>query len=432
MGKLQMDEVLGRRLRTLRRRRGLSQEILAHLVGKSERWLRDVEAGTVGLWVRDALHMADVLEVDVAELIGTADARQDEPSPRPYEPAFPAAESLAAVLEGSSRVDLKLARGLGAVARHLPSQLAVLSCGSLLQLAHANLVSFRILLDESVPSAVQRELAAAAAETGVLAGMMCIALGQGERADVYFRSAATLAGVAGDAATRSRALVYNSQLFSSALMDGRKEDPARSRELLDMAAQNSGRCGEDRALCLMRQAMERAVLGEERAAYSLLEEADRALAAAPARGRAAPWWWHRSFPPAFRGKAAMLSGHPDQAIPLLGNALELLDPSMANRSRIIADIAAAYAQLGEIEHACALLSRALDLDRETGLVGSMPRMRNIRNRELWRHAAEPAVRGLDERLRAAGDPNRSILSASATASVSVTVGAWDGRSPMAS
>src|SRR5215467_11888905 len=105
-----MDEVLGRRLRTLRRRRGLSQEVLAHLVGKSERWLRDVEAGTVGLWVRDALRMADVLKVDVVELIDTGDARDEGPAQRSHEPSAPTVESLAAALDGSSRVDLKLAR----------------------------------------------------------------------------------------------------------------------------------------------------------------------------------------------------------------------------------------------------------------------------------------------------------------------------------
>jgi transcriptional regulator with XRE-family HTH domain len=419
-----MDEVLGRRLRTLRRRRGLSQETLAHLAGKSERWLRDVEAGTVGLWVRDALHMAELLKVDVAELIGAADPRQSES-------AAPDAESLASALDGNTHVDLKLASSLGAAARRLPSQLAALSCRTLLQLAHANLLSFRILLDEPMPGAVKRELAAGAAETGVLAGMLCIALGQGERADGYFRHAAMLAATAGDSVTRSRALLYNSQLYSRAFMDGRKEDPVRSRELLDGAARHAGRTGAIRALCLMRQAMERAVVHEERAAYSLLDGADRALAAAPERGRAAPWWWHRSFPPAFRGKAAMLAGRPRQAIPLLEDVLGMFDSSMANRSRMIADLGATYAQLGEIEQACALLSQALELDREAGLVGSMPRTRAIRNRELRRHAAEPAVRRLDEQFRETAGAS-SIMSESATASVSVTVGAWDGRSIKAS
>lgn len=36
---------IGRRIRAYRRRRGLSQERLAHLVGRSESWLSQVERG---------------------------------------------------------------------------------------------------------------------------------------------------------------------------------------------------------------------------------------------------------------------------------------------------------------------------------------------------------------------------------------------------
>lgn len=424
------DVVVGSRVRRLRRRRGLSQELVAHLVGRSERWLRDVEAGTAGLRVRDALSLADVLGVELEELTGAAGARHARPDPRPAGATPVDAERLGMALEGRTPVDLDLATSLGAVVRCLPRQLGMLSSRSLLQLAHGHLLSFRVLLGGAMPGPIRRELASAAAEAGVLAGMLAVGLGRGERAEGYFRHAAALAGTAGDAGTRLRALVHNSQLYSCAFMDGRREDPARARELLAQAAGLAVRCGADRALYLMRQAMERAVVRDERAAHALLDEADRARAADRIAAGAAPWWWHESFPAALRGKAALLAGHPDRATPLLEEVLSTLDPGMANRSRLMADLAAAYAQLGEIDHACALLGRALALDRDAGVVGSIPRTRRVRDRELRRHAAEPPVRRLDEQLREAAAA-AAILSAPATASVSVTVGAWGGFATMA-
>src|SRR5215472_9493061 len=64
---------VGGRIRGLRRSRGLSQAVVAHLVGHSERWLRDVETGAVDLWVSDALQLAEALQVDVAKLLGSTD-----------------------------------------------------------------------------------------------------------------------------------------------------------------------------------------------------------------------------------------------------------------------------------------------------------------------------------------------------------------------
>ena len=53
------------------RRRGLSQAVLAGLVGRSESWLSQVERGKRGVDSHAVLtRMAAVLHVDVAELTG--------------------------------------------------------------------------------------------------------------------------------------------------------------------------------------------------------------------------------------------------------------------------------------------------------------------------------------------------------------------------
>src|SRR5207302_1666429 len=60
-----MRTTIGERVRTYRLRRGLTQARLAHLVGRSERWLIDVERGGVDPRLSDALALARELRVAV-------------------------------------------------------------------------------------------------------------------------------------------------------------------------------------------------------------------------------------------------------------------------------------------------------------------------------------------------------------------------------
>src|SRR5690349_18603618 len=64
-------EVAGQRIARARRRRGLSQSVLAGLVGRSESWLSQVERGKRGVDSYAVLtRMAEVLRVEVEELTG--------------------------------------------------------------------------------------------------------------------------------------------------------------------------------------------------------------------------------------------------------------------------------------------------------------------------------------------------------------------------
>ena len=74
-------EVAGQRIARARRRRGLSQAVLAGLVGRSESWLSQVERGKRGIDSHSVLaRLADVLRVDIEELTGSGD--RDEPGRR--------------------------------------------------------------------------------------------------------------------------------------------------------------------------------------------------------------------------------------------------------------------------------------------------------------------------------------------------------------
>ena len=79
-------EAAGQRIARARRRRGLSQAVLAGLVGRSESWLSQVERGKRGIDSHSVLtRLAEVLRVDVAEIIGS------EPGGGDTQGAYPAA-----------------------------------------------------------------------------------------------------------------------------------------------------------------------------------------------------------------------------------------------------------------------------------------------------------------------------------------------------
>jgi transcriptional regulator with XRE-family HTH domain len=81
-----MRTTIGERVRTYRLRRGLTQARLAHLIGRSERWLIDVERGGVDPRLSDALALARELCVAVDDLAGgttPVDERTGRPPPRP-------------------------------------------------------------------------------------------------------------------------------------------------------------------------------------------------------------------------------------------------------------------------------------------------------------------------------------------------------------
>ena len=76
-------EAAGQRIARARRRRGLSQAVLAGLVGRSESWLSQVERGKRGIESHSVLmRLAEVLRVEIEELTGSGD--QDEIGRRAY------------------------------------------------------------------------------------------------------------------------------------------------------------------------------------------------------------------------------------------------------------------------------------------------------------------------------------------------------------
>lgn len=68
-------DMVGQRVARARRRRGLSQAVLAGLVGRSESWLSQVERGKHGIDSHSVLtRLAEVLRVDIEEITGPGDS----------------------------------------------------------------------------------------------------------------------------------------------------------------------------------------------------------------------------------------------------------------------------------------------------------------------------------------------------------------------
>jgi hypothetical protein len=64
------------------------------------------------------------------------------------------------------------------------------------------------------------------------------------------------------------------------------------------------------------------------------------------------------------------------------------------------DLAAAYAQLADVDHACSLLAESLAIAAQAGLADHRSRIMGVRTRLLEQWRDEPAVARLDEQLRA--------------------------------
>jgi hypothetical protein len=142
-------------------------------------------------------------------------------------------------------------------------------------------------------------------------------------------------------------------------------------------------------------------MGAARAARAALARADTAF------GRAEP-----GADPSWIGffDRARLDGmkvsslmriEPQAAQALSREALASLQPSMTKkRSIILADLASALAQQGEVEEACRLAGLALAIVEQTQSAVGLQRIRDLRTRlDPWRDTRP--VRQLDEQLRTA-------------------------------
>lgn len=418
---------IGGRIRQLRDRRQLTQEALAGLVGRTRRWLISVEQDEVDLRLSDLLRLADALHTPVPELIDLSAPRSPSatrattpepaqaPSPEPGGYDVKRREFIrytTAMLAGASfldadrletairRVDQRWLDDIRTLLDVYGLQYWTIAPRLLQPVVRSLLATLQGLLSTTQEGPLRRQLQSMAGEAAALAGLIAFRLENRGDARVGFQLAEELAEAAGDQALRAHALTGLHAVYSSVPQGGHGGDTPTALAMLDEAERAAGLDADPllRTWIHAARAEEHAVLGDAGSSYRDLDAAERALSASGRRETGFFSHWDRFRLAGFRGNCELLLGRPREAAATLEESLQNTSPSLLGPfACVCADLAAAYAEQGEIERACSLLARGLAVatQAEAGPDG-IERITGIRNRYI--HVDSPAVKDLDEQL----------------------------------
>jgi transcriptional regulator with XRE-family HTH domain len=420
----------------------LSQRLLADRAGISRYWVGQVELGKATVSAESLATLFRVLVDYLPDLsprwllLGEGQAPEDR-APRAAE----VAPALRPFLRGESRLEVGDSGDPGRQHAHRPPTLASLSAAlvvdperaasplatdarlvadcerlnralgylrrtlpaaELLPLIEAHLASLRRRISAGSDRRA-RSLRSIAAGAATLGGWLCFSLERRQEARAYLSWAEGIAREIEDREVLMLILMLRADLASCVPTGGQEGLPEEARRLLDegllLAAPSAPACLE--APLLLRSAEEHAFLGAEGSSRRDLEQAERVLGAADRPGfylrpDAGEPGWRPAVAASFRASCLQLLG---QARP----AVEVLQPVLAalpapDRAAPLTDLAAAHAQAGDLDRACALLSDAVEIAAEHGQPGRGRRIAGVRRRHLARWEGEPALQRLDEEL----------------------------------
>ncbi len=317
-------------------------------------------------------------------------------------------ERLSTTLRGLVHVDRTLLGQLRGWTYGLARQWSMLPPPVLRADVGAHLTALCELLAGPLPPGLRRDLMAVAAQTAALAGLVARMVGDDEEARQQAVLAGQLASSIGEAGLEALALVWISDTVS-AVQRGETPNPEHRHALafLDRAENLAGPSAPAavRALVMLRQAEEQAAAGDGAEARRYLDRADTAVTLSIYSDEHDLYglgWQRECLHRSFRGNVELLAGDASAAVVVLQDALERTpQESTSNQAALLSDLAAAHACLGDLDASVSLLSSAWAIADRAGLEDRRRRIRGIRRRDLERWAAEPAMRRLDEAIRAA-------------------------------
>ena len=440
-----MQPTVGDRIRSIRIRRGLSQQSLADLAGMSRSFLAELEANGQSPRVRDLRKIASVLNEPIEHFIvgegrPPRAAVRDAATVQPSDLGGPGSLDILSPVDsvaggdgednsedvnrrqllrlGASLVALapfELARLLASRAgdRHLHelNQITNQYASWYWRMSPASLLPYLIdhqvrlmALIETVRGRIRRPLLTVGSETAVVAGLAAYKRDDLGMARRQFDLAVELANEANDGSALAH--VYRAQrnvVSSAAVRGGNHQDSIRALSMLDSAVTVAGSNAPRLQLAMLfaTRAEERAVMGMEREALQDIDRADQALAqaGAPETGYYDHWsearlqGWHASVL-LYLGRPAEAAVVLERAVP--GTPVELV----SDRADVLGDLGAAYAQAAEPERAVACLKDSLTVAKLGGIDDGVARIRFVRNRHLLPYGSLPAVRELDDQLAA--------------------------------
>jgi hypothetical protein len=257
----------------------------------------------------------------------------------------------------------------------------------------------------SVPNAdtVHRRLVVLTGQAASLAAWISWLAGNEHAADAFYMLASSAATEVNDVPLQVFVLIGRSfmasDLFKAATTGG-----GEALTLLDRAVELAGPgvAPHLRLWALTRRAEERAAEHGEGAKPAIgydLDTAQRLLASVSQRRHGFFSYWDEARLLGCRGTCSLLLSETDDAVRMLSDASAATPQHLIQeRSILLVDLAAAYAQQGEVDGSCEALQRGLVLGapNDTNRVGRVVKVRRQRL-AAWNDTA--AVRQFDDQLR---------------------------------
>jgi tetratricopeptide (TPR) repeat protein len=309
-------------------------------------------------------------------------------------------ERLSHALRHPSRVDRATVSSLASLTVMLESRESQENPRALLGPVEGHLGNMATLLAGSPP--LRPELCSIASETAALAGWLAFDIEDRPAAAGYFRVGIEAAKEANDRALGAYLV------GSSCVQPAYRERPyARLRRLegRTFGFARSDASPSTQAWLATLEAEAHALAGDTSKCLRVFDEAEAAMSRAggedeSSRPRLA--FFDPDRLAGERGVALARLGQPDAAQDVLAPALASLDPSVVKtRPRLLAALATAHVQQGDVDRACELGTEALGIAAQQEVQPNLQDVRKLRlDLEPWRDSQ--AVKDLDEQLRAVG------------------------------
>jgi tetratricopeptide (TPR) repeat protein len=309
-------------------------------------------------------------------------------------------ERLSNALRHPSRVDRATVSSLASLTVMLESRESQENPRALLGPVEGHLGNMATLLAGSPP--LRPELCSIAGETAALAGWLAFDIEDRPAAAGYFRVGIEAAKEANDRALGAYLV------GSSCVQPAYRERPyARLRRLegRTFGFARSDASPSTQAWLATLEAEAHALAGDTSKCLRVFDEAEAAMSRAggedeSSRPRLA--FFDPDRLAGERGVALARLGQPDAAQDVLAPALASLDPSVVKtRPRLLAALATAHVQQGDVDRACELGAEALGIAAQQEVQPNLQDVRKLRlDLEPWRDSQ--AVKDLDEQLRAVG------------------------------
>ncbi len=309
-------------------------------------------------------------------------------------------ERLSRALRHPSRVDRATVTSLESLTVMLESRESQESPRALLGPVEGHLGNVATLLAGSPP--FRPQLCSIAGETAALAGWLAFDIEDRPAAAGYFR-------VGIDAAKEADDRALGAYLVgSSCVQPAYRERPyARLRRLegRTFGFARSDASPSTRAWLATLEAEAHALAGDTSKCLRVFDDAEAAMSRAGSedesrRPRVA--FFDPDRLAGERGVALARLGQSDAAQEVLGPSLASLDPSVVKtRPRLLAALATAHVQQGDVDRACELGAEALGIAAQQEVQTNLRDVRKLRlDLEPWRDSQ--AVKDFDEQLRAVG------------------------------